>query len=138
MGVNFEGKVQITRDTMVSACYLGTAEHLIAILSTPGMHANKRYADTTPLVAAVRSHSVEIVRVVLDAGADVDLKVGRGRKEMSPMDTVLKGVMPATNRIAIARLLLDRGATLPEPSTWSASHGYRALKGMFEDEEAKR
>lgn len=61
LSLSFKGKIQITRTVMVNTLYSGTTEHIIAIQSTPGMYIDKKYADTTTLIPAVRNHNVEIV-----------------------------------------------------------------------------
>jgi hypothetical protein len=39
--------------------YGRTVQHVVEMLNSKGMHANKQFTNTNPLVAAIRSHKVD-------------------------------------------------------------------------------
>ncbi|KAH7082377.1 hypothetical protein FB567DRAFT_447986 [Paraphoma chrysanthemicola] len=85
-----------------------------AIMMSPGMGVDKVYADISPLVAAVRSADVHMVRAVLQAGADVNLRVGWAHEGKSPLEAALE-----PGREVVAQALLDSGAEIPPRDKWS-------------------
>ena len=136
--MRLKGRVRVTKETLMTAGYLASTEQMVALLATEKMHADKKFANTSPLIVSIRGGRVDVIAAVLDAGADVDLKVGKGAKEMSPMDVILRTSEVRDVRQAIAQLLLDRGATVPHQDTWARSNGYPALRQILEATREKR
>ena len=90
--------------------------------------------DVTPLLVAAASSSPELVKTLLDAGADVNAKDGRG---MTPL---MLAVATNHQNPAVIRMLLDRGANVDVQSNagetaadWArkvgAACGSRAAEG---------
>ncbi len=76
------------------------------LLLRSGADANARnWSSITPLHRAVRGNRVGYVRALLDAGADVNAANNAG-------DTPLRPAVTDPRRIAIARLLIKRGANV--------------------------
>jgi hypothetical protein len=136
--MKFKGPVQITRENMICAMYGRTVQHVVEMLNSKGMHANKQFTNTNPLVAAIRSHKVDNVRAVLDAGAEVDRGARLGNEDLSPFELLIRTTISADDRKDIARLLLDRGATLADPALWRSSKAYRRLRRMLKGEQLTR
>jgi thiamine monophosphate synthase len=130
--------MQITHDIMVHGMAGATAQHVVEVLNTQGMDANKQFANTNPLVAAICGSKVDNVRAVLDAGADVNRGIKQGNKYSTPFKLLMRSLISADDRKDIVRLLLDRGATLPDPALWRSSKAYRRLGKMLKDEQSKR
>jgi hypothetical protein len=68
----------------IECCTLGSAEHLVAVLSTAGMHVDKQYVDTTPPIVIIRIYKFSVVRSILNADVDINLKVIKAHRVMSP------------------------------------------------------
>jgi hypothetical protein len=89
------------------------AERVKELLETKGVHANIRtMAYGTTLLNCALDHSVDMVRVVLEAGADTNAGDTMGRQ--TPMDRIHKmqeenGQLSAKYQ-EIKKLLLDKGA----------------------------
>lgn len=136
--MKFKGSVTITRETMVAAMSGGTAQHIDEVFNTTGMDANKQFADTNPLVAAIRGAKVDNVRAVLDTGADINRGATHGTRHSSPFEILMGALIGTERRRMIARFLLDRGADLPGSSLWRSTKAWRRLGRMLPAEQAKR
>ena len=78
----------------------------------------------TPLTVAVRSHSLETVRILLDAGADVNRSASKFHKEL----TALHLAAEQADRY-IFDLLLSAGASIHARTTSGTTPFYRAVRG---------
>jgi hypothetical protein len=92
------------------------------------MHANKQYVDTTPLIVMVRIYKFRIVRSILYADADINLKVIKGHRVMSPAEATLRIGMWCTGQDGITELLVARGSTLLRTSAWKGTGSIAVLK----------
>ena len=108
----------------------GTVQHIVEVLNTDGMDANKQFSDTNPLVAAIRGGKVENVQAVLDAGADINRGITPRSKNFSPFELLVHVPIGKVQRDSIARLLLDRGAILPAPSSQQSRQANCRLENM--------
>jgi hypothetical protein len=101
-------------DNLKRAAMSNNPDIMIAMMMSPGMGVNKVYADVSPLVAAVRSGDVHMVRAVLQAGADVNLRVSLAHEGKTPLEAALE-----PGREVVAQALLDCGAEIPPRDKWS-------------------
>ena len=128
------GGVKVTLGHLNEAAGSHNEDILLAIITSPGMRVDKAYTDASPLRAAVRSGNVHMVRAVLNAGPDIDMKV-RGRPAL--VEAMMAG------KDVIAQALLDHGAAIPPRATWPEdtpkTHGkYRGVREVLENEQRRR
>ncbi|KAF2826707.1 hypothetical protein CC86DRAFT_381813 [Ophiobolus disseminans] len=69
------GGANITLNHLKEASKTHREDIMVEMITSPGMSLNQAYVDASPLILAVRSGDVHMVRTVLKAGADVDMKV---------------------------------------------------------------
>ena len=125
----------VTMNHLIGAANAHSPEIMLAITSAPGMGINRRFKNTSPLIAAVQARDVHVVRALLNAGADVDMKVDANGPEKSALSVAIEAGYDV-----ITQVLLDHGATLPPASRWPKKTS-RKCKGVLEllyKEERKR
>src|SRR6185436_6873048 len=94
-------------DDVFTRAALGRVEALREDLARPGLDVDARGpAGCTALALAARGAHLEVVRSLLDVGADPDAPSGGGR---TAWQTLMAHAWSAPHR-EVARLLLDRGA----------------------------
>ena len=117
---------------LVETGYLDTAVHtaahlnngnILRILLENGADPNpisKHTGQETPLHYAAEAGGIDAIQVLLDAGVDVDVRVGQG---WTPLMLTIKEGEPGT-RTEVATLLLDNGAdpNLQDVSGFTALH----------------
>jgi ankyrin repeat protein len=113
--------------------------NLINDLIALGANANWQNGDNynyTPLHLAVREGSVEIARMLIDAGADLDMEDTWGNK--TPLHDAAQN-----GSVEIARMLIDAGANLNvqdkygrTPLHWAARFGKIEIVKMLIDAKA--
>ena len=128
------GGVRITLNHITEAAQSRNEDVMLAIITSPGMSVNKAYSDTSPLLAAVRTGDVHMVRAVLKAGAEIDMKVG-GRTALVEAMTAGKDV--------IFQTLLDHGAQLPPRAVWpqvprKQNSKQKGVREVLENEQRRR
>ncbi|CAO2653268.1 Nn.00g026790.m01.CDS01 [Neocucurbitaria sp. VM-36] len=136
LGLRIQGRTRVERKVLESAAIHGSPQHMEVLITSGGLDVNKKYKNTSPLIAAVRGGNIDVVRAVLDAGADVNMTI---RGELSAMSVAISIELWIYSRLAIGKVLLSRGATLPEASTWPSAQGVDSLvRAMLEDVKKKR
>ena len=86
-----------------------------------------------PLHVAVARGSVEIAKLLIDAGADVEAEAVKGQKKAHPLH-----IAASFNRVAVAALLIERGAKVDSrdsqgrtPLMIAASGGQTEIAGLL-------
>jgi ankyrin repeat protein len=87
----------------------------LRLLLASGLKPNEAVGGTAPLLAAARERCVDAVTVLLDKGADVNVKDSDGRTALI--------IAAAGGMLDVARVLLERGADMDvvdrlERSAW--------------------
>lgn len=117
--------------TLFSACALGRAEFVLKEIQRDPRAVNAPLGEqrpAPPLVVAARYGHVELARLLLDAGANLEahdpLRV-YPRSE-SPLGSGAEG-----GHVPVARLLLDRGAKLDGPTQYGSALHTAAMHGQL-------
>jgi ankyrin repeat protein len=93
---------------MIRAAKQGNVDRVQELLAADAALLHARDADgSTPLHCAVWKGHVEVVRLLLDAGADVNAQNSNTHYGGTPLHTAAHG-----NRRAVAELLITHGADL--------------------------
>jgi ankyrin repeat protein len=94
---------KVSDQAVFTAVAIPGAEAVLRLLAEHGANFNIRRNGFTPLMAAVRSCDLSMVRFLIDKGADVRGKTANGF-------TALYGAASWPGNVEIVRLLLDQGA----------------------------
>ena len=112
---------------LLAAITRGASAVEVRALLLRGANPNAAFLDRGALAMASRGCSPGVVRVLLDAGATLDMKDGRG---WTPLMHAIDAHTPKFSREAVITLLLDKGAAV---DTWGFD-----LQGPLDLLEARR
>jgi hypothetical protein len=113
LNIKIRRKVRVTRRHLIKACTCGRPEVVTALLGKDLMDPNRKFVDTTPLIAAARSGHVDVVKAVLDAGANINVSVIK-----EPHTPLKAALQHRSKKDAVIELLIARGAIIPDPEHW--------------------
>jgi hypothetical protein len=105
-------RTNVSPEVFNIACKLGVPEVVTALLCKDGLDPNTTFAHTSPLIAAVKSKHLEVMKAVLEAGADVNAKVGRVPRTALDHAFDIPVARNGKKREAAVRLLLSHGAKI--------------------------
>jgi hypothetical protein len=136
--MNARGSRKVTLNHLREAAKSHNPKIMMPIVASPGMTVNKAYVETSPLIASVRYGDIHMVRAVLQAGAEVNLKV-----DAEPKTKTALGEAMATGKEAMTQMLLDYGATMPPRATWphdskNNDWKHKGVREVLENENRKR
>jgi ankyrin repeat protein len=107
-------------------------QHVQALISS-GANVNELDLYGTPLHIAAARDSVEIAKVLIDAGADLEAEAGGSQNKGHPLHTAA-----AADQVAVAALLIERGAKVDArdskgrtPLIVAASYGHAQLAELL-------
>ncbi len=121
---------QIDQDiyTIVPGNYLDIrSKDLFKLLISIGCNLNIQYEtllgqETTPLITAVKNFDIDLVRLLLASGADVNLNIG----SYSPLHVALE--YSANYNFEILRILIEAGADIHAKTQFGQTPLHRAVK----------
>lgn len=136
LAVAKRGREVISREGLLHVIRYANPKHINTLVSTKALDINRNFSNTTPLIAAVRSGSLDIIRAILDAGADIN----SGWFSYSAMGVAFSTKQKQEHKIRIVKLLLERGAELPATDQWpkAGKRGTSQIRALLEEEQKKR
>lgn len=103
-----ERGLQFSPSVLMEQAAAGNLE-AVRLFVAAGMSANARAGDgTTPLLAAARAGRVELARLLIDRGADIDLAYPSDHDTLPGATPLIIAAMHG--HLELVRLLLQRGA----------------------------
>ncbi len=122
---------QIDQDTytIVPGKYLDIkSKDLFKLLISLGCNPNVKYEsllgqETTPLITAVENFDIDLVRLLLASGADVNLNIGSYK---SPLHTALES--STHYNFEIVKILIEAGAYIHRKTQFGQTPLHRAVK----------
>lgn len=113
LDIRLRSKAKVTRGRLITACTHGVPEVVTALFGRNLMNSNRKFSNTTPLIAAVRSRHLDVVKAVLSAGADIS-----GSIEQYPHTPLRAAFSMKTRKDAVTELLVAHGAIIPDSEPW--------------------
>ncbi|SMC48751.1 ankyrin repeat domain-containing protein [Sporomusa malonica] len=107
-------KIQYTEQSFVKAVEDNDA-NVVELFLEAGMSPNIITDNGNPLITAAASGNLEIMKLLIEKGADVNIKrkiVGKDKAELTPVLAVILGKGKGTDKQEAFKLLLDKGADL--------------------------
>ena len=105
-----------SNDLLCNAAQRGNLEAVRTLLQQ-GTPLNGYYLGSTPLMCAARYGHLEVMKLLLDSGADVHARQNNPGTYPPPTDTALM-IAARYGRPGAAQLLLERGARVNDKGTW--------------------
>ncbi|KAH7070676.1 hypothetical protein BKA63DRAFT_569043 [Paraphoma chrysanthemicola] len=136
LAVAKRGREVISREGLVNMTRYAESSHINILVSTKALDIDRDFYKATPLTAAVRSGSLDKIRAILDAGADIN----SGWFPYSAMGVAFRTKQKQEHKVRIVRLLLERGAMLPATDQWpkAGERGTSQIRALLEAEQKKR
>ncbi|KAH4181064.1 hypothetical protein HBH69_234880 [Parastagonospora nodorum] len=119
--LNFKpkGGSMVTRQTLTTVCFAGSASMIQAVVTALGKNINKGSIFTLPILMAVRSGRPLAVQALLDAGADIGVVTKSNIPSISKANVTPLDVAIYHQRLDVVDVLMARGAgPLPPVHEW--------------------
>jgi hypothetical protein len=92
-----------------------TPSMVTALIQDGRIDIGKKFRSNSELISATKSGNLSNMQVVLDAGADINYRLGKGRGKTT---TSALDIAIMKENTGAMELLLDRGAEIPRMEVW--------------------
>ncbi|KAF1958204.1 hypothetical protein CC80DRAFT_490822 [Byssothecium circinans] len=123
LSVNINSRAKVSQGMFVTACNQGVPEIITALFGKNQIDPNKKFLECTPLILATRTGNLDVMKAVLDAGADINGSISEWPCNALEQAVHIRKAPSMEKREAAAKLLLSRGADVSATRSWPATKG---------------
>jgi hypothetical protein len=123
---------RVTWSDYETACMYGREDVVRTFFDQGYIIANDKVRAKSPLIVAVSSGQLSIVKVVVEAGADVNHESTWNRGKVLPIMVAIR-----KQNVDIIHYLLDVGARLPTVTDWPTGQRFRSIYEILRQAKMK-